>query len=202
MGYNNRCIGKDEHSMKSFVRELLMTLILALVIFFLLQATVQTYVVVGQSMEPNLHNDDLLIVNKIVYRLHAPERGDIVVLYPPDQPRDEPPYIKRIIGKPGDTVEFKGDAVYVNYQKLVEPYVNGIPEYKDHVWQVPENEYFVLGDNRNISSDSRGGWTVPREDIIGKAWVSVWPPDTWGVVADNYAAQQITLIYGWSPLYR
>jgi signal peptidase I len=189
--------------MKSFVRELLMTLILALVIFFVLQTTVQTYVVVGQSMEPNLHNDDLLVINKIVYRLHAPERGDVVVLYPPDQPRDEPPYIKRIIAQPGDTVEVKNSAVYVNGNKLIESYIKEPPSYTLALQQVPENEYFVLGDNRNISSDSRNGWTVPREDIIGKAWLSVWPPDTWGVVADNYAMQQMAaLMYGWLPLYQ
>jgi signal peptidase I len=189
--------------MKSFMRELLLTLILALAIFFLLQVTVQTYIVVGQSMEPNLHNDDLLVINKIVYRLHDPERGDVVVLYPPDQPRDEPPYIKRIIALPGDTIEVKNGAVYVNDNKLIESYIKEPPTYTLALQHVPENEYFVLGDNRNISHDSRSGWTVPRQDIIGKAWLSVWPPDTWGVVVDDYLPQQlVNLMYGQPPLHR
>ena len=93
--------------MKSFLREVLLTLALALVIFFALQTTVQAYDVIGSSMEPNLHYRDRLIVNKVVYHLHEPERGDIVILRPPNRPKDAIPLVKRIIALPGETIEVK-----------------------------------------------------------------------------------------------
>ena len=177
--------------MKSFFRELILTLILALAIFFLLQTTVQTYVVFGSSMEPNLHTGDRLIINKIVYHLHDPERGDVIILHPPNRPRDKSPFIKRIIALPGDTVEIKDGAVYVNDRRLTEPYIMEPLDYVLRPYNVPENEYFVLGDNRNISDDSHSGWTVSRQDIVGKAWLAIWPLDKWGVVADYSLSEQL-----------
>ena len=173
--------------MKSFFRELLLTLILAFVIFFLLQTTIQTFVVIGSSMEPNLHEEERLVISKVVYHLHEPERGDIIVFHPPNGQKTE--YIKRVIALPGEMVEIKSGAVYINGSKLNEPYIKEVPRYSFHEREIPEGEYFVLGDNRNNSNDSHNDWTVPHQSITGKAWLSIWPPNKWGVIA-NYSLQE------------
>ena len=175
--------------MKSFFREFLLTLILALVIFFLLQTTVQTFVVVGSSMEPNLYEEERLVVNKVVYRLHEPERGDVIVFLPPNGHRPE--YIKRVIGLPSETIEIKSGAVYINGSKLNESYIKEMPKYNLSQRKIPEDKYFVLGDNRNNSNDSHNDWTVPRQNIVGKAWLAIWPPNTWGVVPNFSLPEQL-----------
>ena len=163
--------------MRTFFREIIITLFLAVIIFFVLQATVQSFVVIGSSMEPNLQEGERLIVNKFVYNMHRPERGDIIVFNPPNNQKTD--YVKRIIGLPGETVEVKDGAVYINGQRLSEPYVKNTPKYTVSPQKIPNNEYFVLGDNRNNSNDSHNGWTVDEESIIGKTWISIWPPTEW-----------------------
>ena len=166
--------------MKTFFREFLITAVLAIVIFFLLQASLQTFVIYMSSMEPNLHEGQRLLVNKAVYKLGDPQRGDVVIF---DAPGDRSgDYIKRAIALPGDTVEVKDGKVYINGSKADEPYVKDPPEYTLEPQKIPPNMYFVLGDNRNNSDDSHNGWLVPRENIVGKAWLSIWPVDEWGVV--------------------
>ncbi len=174
--------------MKAFLRDILTTLIIAAVIFFGLQATVQSFVVVYSCMEPNFQEGQWLLVNKVVYKFHAPQRGDVVIFHSPNSEQDD--YIKRIIGLPGESVEIKEGTVYIHKEDgivlpLDEPYVTrpANQPFKGDI--IPEGEYFVLGDNRNNSGDSRYGWTVPRQNIIGKAWLSIWPPDKWGLAA-NY----------------
>ena len=170
--------------MKALLREIALTLIMAIVIFLLLQATVQSFVIVEHCMEPEFHEGERLLVNKVVYHFTEPKRGDVIILHPPLAP--EAVYIKRVIALPGDMVEIKEGAVYVNGTKLDEgAYVKEPPSYTFPLMKVPEDEYFVLGDSRNIANDSHNGWTVPRENIIGKAWFSFWPPGEWGLV-DNY----------------
>ena len=110
---------------------------------------------------------------------------------PPNDQRDS--YIKRIIGLPGELVEVRDGAVYIhqkdgNIERLYEPYVQNIAARDYQGDTIPRDEYFVLGDNRNNTNDSRNGWTVPRQNIIGKAWLSIWPPDEWGLAA-NYSLQ-------------
>lgn len=166
--------------MRTFFREMLVTLIMAVVIFFVIQATLQTFVVVGTSMRPSLQDGQRLLVNKAVYIFHEPERGDVVVFLPPGNGKED--YIKRIIALPGDTVEVKMEAVYVNGSKLKEPYIYNLPRYTFEQQEIPEGQYFVLGDNRNNSNDSHSGWVVPRENMVGKAWLSIWPPTKWGLV--------------------
>ena len=173
--------------MKTFLRETLITLILAVVIFFTLQITVQSFVVVGSSMEPGLHQRQRLLINKVAYTFHEPERGDVIVFEPANNRRAD--YIKRIIALPGDTVEVKMGTVYVNGSQLYEPYIKDPPKYTIHQEKIPLNNYFVLGDNRNNSNDSHNGWTVPHQNIIGKAWLSIWPPGEWGLAA-NYPLQE------------
>ena len=168
--------------MKKIFIEILIILALAVAIFFGLRTTVQAYDVIGSSMEPNLHYGDRLMVNKIVYNIHDPERGDVIILQPPHLSEDATPYVKRVIALPGDTVEVKEGAVYINGIMLDEPYLKESPAYTFSEIIVSEGEYFVLGDNRNNSVDSHLGWTVPEDNIIGKAWFSYWPSEAWGFV--------------------
>ena len=176
--------------MKTFFREILITLTLAVVVFFIIQTTVQTFVVMGASMEPSLHDGQRLLVNKAVYYLNLsePERGDVIVFKLTNRQTD---YIKRIIALPGDTVEVKTGVVYVNGSPLKESYIKNPPSYTMADLEIPEKSYFVLGDNRNNSNDSHHGWLLPRENVIGKAWLSTWPPDDWGIVPDYPLEEQI-----------
>lgn len=168
--------------MKTFFREILITAILALIIFMGAKATVQTFIVVMTSMEPSFHDGQRLLVNKAVYLFGDPERGDVVIFQAPNGREGD--YIKRVIGLPGDTIEIRDEAVYINDAKLDEPYIMDAPTYTLTEREIPDNHYFVLGDNRNNSDDSHHGWVVPRGNIIGKAWISTWPPDRWGLVPD------------------
>lgn len=172
--------------MKSFLRETLITIVIAVAVFFVLQTTIQSSVVVGSSMEPTFQDGQRLLVNKAVYHFTELARGDVIILHPPaDFGKD---YIKRVIGLPGDTIEVKSGAVYINGHQLKEPYIKSQPMYGMSVLKVPADNYFVLGDNRNYSNDSHNGWTVPRQNVIGKAWVSIWPPSDWNL-GSNYPLQ-------------
>jgi signal peptidase I len=175
--------------MKAILREIGITLILAIVIFLILQATVQSFVIVEHCMEPEFYEGERLLVNKVVYYFTEPERGDVIILHPPLAINAI--YIKRIIAIPGDSVEVKDGAVYVNGSELDEPYVRNPPSYTFNMIVVPEDEYFVLGDNRNIANDSHKGWTLPRENIVGKAWLTFWPPSEFGFVVHYPLEEQL-----------
>jgi signal peptidase I len=162
------------------LREVVITVVIALAVFFSLRLTVQSYTVVMSSMEPNFLQGECIMVNKVSYHSSGPQRGDVIVFNPPFE--SEFPYIKRAIGLPGDTVEIKDEKVFINGTALDEAYIMAPPDYTIPATQVPENEYFVLGDNRNNSNDSHNGWLVPRDNIIGKAWFIYWPPSKLGVV--------------------
>jgi signal peptidase I len=165
--------------MKIF-REVAITVLIAVAVFALLRLTVQSYTVVMSSMEPNFQEGECIMVNKVCYRSSGPERGQVIVFDPPfDSPH---PFIKRIIGLPGEVVEVRDEKVFVNGIPLEEEYVMALPSYTMPATEVPENEYFVLGDNRNNSNDSHSGWMVPGANIIGKAWFVYWPPSKLRVV--------------------
>jgi signal peptidase I len=173
--------------MKTQLRDVLITLAMAALIFFGLQFTLQSSIINESSMEPSFQEGQRVLVNKVVYRLHDPERGDVIILkVPPNLSPDGTPFIKRIIGLPGESVEIRKGMVYIHKEdgsmlRLVEPYVVNQDRSSLNKEKIPENEYFVLGDNRRTSDDSRGSWTVPSEDIIGKVWISIWPPGEWGL---------------------
>jgi signal peptidase I len=159
--------------------DILETLLLSVVLFFLINAVSARIRIDGSSMEPNLHHGEFVIVSKINYRFGEPERGDVVVF---DFPRNiTQEYIKRVIGLPGDHILIEEGNVYVNEIILSEPYLIMEPQYEGE-WDVPENTLFVLGDNRNNSSDSHTWGTVPMNNVIGEALVVYWPPSSWGLI--------------------
>jgi len=163
------------------LREVGITVLIAVIVFVCLRFTVQSYTVVMSSMEPNFQDGECIMVNKLSYRSSGPQRGDVIIFDPPFD--SEYPFIKRVIGLPGETVEINDGKVAINGTPLEEnEYIAAQPDYTMSAQEVPENEYFVLGDNRNYSNDSHNGWTVLRDNIIGKAWFTYWPPSKLGLV--------------------
>ncbi len=159
---------------KSMIRELLETVISAGIIAFIIITFIgQVTVVRGASMEPTLHDRERLIANKISYRFESPERNEIIIFKPPIGIKRN--YIKRIIGIPGDKIEIVNGKIYVNAQVLKEPYVKYRSNENMPPTIVPADSFFVLGDNRPNSSDSRYWGFVPRKNVVGKAWVVFWP---------------------------
>ncbi|HIK45260.1 MAG TPA: signal peptidase I [Leptolyngbyaceae cyanobacterium M65_K2018_010] len=136
------------------------------------------------SMEPTLEINDRLVVEKISYHFNPPDRGDIVVFWPPEsltppgQRRDA--FIKRVIGLPGEEVEIRDGKVHINGEAIEEDYIKAPPSYQWGPEQVPDSAYLVLGDNRNSSYDSHEWGFLPEQNIIGKALVRFWPPSRLG----------------------
>lgn len=164
------------------LREVLETVLPALLIALLINVFVgQATRVEGQSMEPNLHTNQRLVVEKVSYRFHGPQRFDVVVLRLPSQ--GDELLIKRVIGLPGETVEIQDGKVYINGEMLNEPFVQGDTRPgRDGEVMVPPLHIYVLGDNRNHSNDSRSFGPVPIENVVGRAWLSYWPPEQVGLV--------------------
>lgn len=159
--------------------DILETLLLSVVLFFLINAVSARIKIDGSSMEPNLHNGEFVIVSKLNYRFGEPERGDVVVFDYPKNITQE--YIKRVVGLPGETISVEDGKVYVDGQLLQEPYIAQPPRYEGS-WEVPAGSLFVLGDNRNNSSDSHDWGVVPEDNLIGEALLVYWPPPSWGLV--------------------
>ncbi|MGB9672773.1 MAG: signal peptidase I [Anaerolineales bacterium] len=165
--------------------DIIETILLSLVLYFGINAVSARIRVESISMQPTLKAGYYVIVNRLAYKIGKPNRGDIIIFrYPPDPQRE--PYIKRVIGLPGDTVQIQAGKVYVNGEQLIEPYIAAAPDYEG-TWKVPEGNLFVLGDNRNRSSDSHSWGMVPLDNVIGKALVVYWPPDAWKVLETNVA---------------
>ncbi len=172
----------QSHATVRVLREFLITALIALAIFLPLKATVQGYEVQYSCMLPNIRDGDWIIVDKAIYRIGQPQRGEVVVFQPPDSLNSEYPFVKRVIGLPGETVEVRDGSVFINGSVLEEPYIREAPRYSMLPMQVPDNEYFVLGDNRNSANDSHNGWTVPDDNLIGKARLTYWPASRLGVI--------------------
>src|SRR6266540_450271 len=184
---------------RRLVLELIQTVVLAFLLFMAVRALAQNFRVEGSSMEPGLHNGQYLLVNKAIYYkinfdtlgkylpfvnggdnpehfiIHGPKRGDVIVFKFPQQPSRD--FIKRVIGLPGDTVQINDGIVKVNGVTLEEPYIRGHNSFDYASTTVPAHSYFVLGDNRNNSSDSRNWGFVPEGNIISKAQVPYWHLD-------------------------
>lgn len=164
-------MGGLRHFMGEALQVMAPALVLALIVhLFLAQATI----VYGQSMEPNLHPNQRLIVDKLSYRLHGPQRNDIVVVDLPDM---EEMLVKRIIALPGETVEVRRGVVYVNGAAISEPYPHDLTPYDMAPRTLGALAYFVMGDNRGNSNDSRSFGPVTRDEIVGRVWLRYWPLD-------------------------
>ncbi len=166
------------------LREFLITLLIAVIIFIGLQISIKSFEVFNVSMQPTYYEGDLIIVNKLAYHFDNPKRGEVIVLYAPGSEarptldlfftQHTTQFIKRVIGLPGDKVEIMNQQVFINGTALVEPYIKEPPKYFYPEQTIPAGMYFVLGDNRNNSNDSHTGWLVPGGDIIGKVWFRYW----------------------------
>jgi signal peptidase I len=162
-------------------RDNIQVIAIALIIAFFLRIFVAEprYIPSG-SMIPSLLINDRIIVEKVSYLFNQPQRGEIVVFYPPKSPEIEDssqPFIKRIIGLPGDRISIHDGKVFANDRPLEEPYIAAAPKYNMSELTVPPNSYWVMGDNRNQSNDSHVWGFLPKQNIIGRACLRFWPFD-------------------------
>jgi signal peptidase I len=201
-------------SIISLLREMLETVIFALLVFLVVQALSRNYKVQSISMQPNLYEGQYVVVNRLVYAdgpvidslrrsigktslgnkllnsvLHPPQRGEVVVFVPVTNTK--PDLIKRVIGIEGDKVELRQGRIYVNDRPIDEPYIRPAPSQSWGPAIVGKDQLFVMGDNRGNSSDSRVFGMVPMSHIIGKAWLRYWPPRDWGFVRHYDLAKQL-----------
>lgn len=191
----------------SFWRELPVLVIMALALALFIKAfLVQAFFIPSESMVPTLEPGDRVLVNKVIYRLRDPGRGDVIVFEDPNpQPHDDrgpipeffewvsrgmglsqaedEDFIKRIIGLPGETIQGRNGKILIDGRELTEPYLNGVTTGNFAPVKIPEEEYFVMGDNRPNSNDSRYSLgTIPEDKIVGEAFVVIWPPSRWGLL--------------------
>lgn len=163
---------------QALLREVTTTLLITMILFLGLRYSAQAVPLDGPSMQPGLHSDERVLVNSLAYVFREPQRGDVIVFHPPDALTQR--YIKRVIGVPGDTIQLTLNDVYVNNIKLVESYLAPTPKgYTNNPepesFRLGPNQYFVMGDNRTNSQDSRFFGPISKREIIGKAEFVVWP---------------------------
>lgn len=193
--------------MRGTLREVLETILLTAIVFLAVHSLVQNFKVEGSSMEPTLHTGQYLLVNKAAYLtlntdfigfipgpnwlkgreaepFGSPKPGDVIVFRFPGDPQKD--FIKRVIAGPGDSVQIRSGQIWVNGRVIEEPYLRERPSYTVPLMTISADDYFVLGDNRNNSSDSHIWGVVPRDNILGKAWLIYWPVRSMGL-APNYA---------------
>ena len=164
----------------SLLREIVETIVLTLVIFMIINALTGRFRIEGPSMKPTLHEGQYLLINKVVYKLHPPRRGDIIVFHhPQDSTRD---LIKRVVGLPGEEIEACNKQVTIDGMPLKEPYLVHLGGRCSGRIELGADEVFVLGDNRPNSDDSRSWGGLQQSLIVGKAWIAYWPPGDWGGV--------------------
>jgi len=171
--------------LKTTFLQILLTVFAVLVVFAGVQFTMQSFRVEGRSMQPSYEDDQYIIVDKLTYRFSSPNRGDVIVFRNPGTSGQL--LVKRIVGMPGETVEIRNGEIYVDGALLDETPQFGRLPYDGYLEEVPADHYWVIGDNRQISSGSHTFGTVGRDAIIGKARVSYWPPGEWGL-SPSYAA--------------
>lgn len=170
---------QEKTDWKHYLLDLLETVGLALILFLVINTVSARVRVDGFSMMPTLQDGEFVLVNKLAYRAGLPMRGDIVVFR--STTVTDLDLIKRVIGLPGDKINIRGGTLTVNGQILNEPYINAAPAYSGE-WRVPADYLFVLGDNRNDSSDSHAWGFLPMQNVIGKAMLIYWPPPEWAMI--------------------
>jgi signal peptidase I len=174
----------ESHS--RLLREVIETILLTLLVFAVVKVTVQPYWIDGPSMEPGIHTGEYVLVNQLAYRFGSPARGDVIVFHPPNDPGEQ--YIKRVIGLPGDTITITLTEVQVDNAVLHEPYIYPLAPDEVSSGNVLNNvllkpgQYFVLGDHRDNSTDSRVFGPVPAQNIVGKAEFVLWPANNIHVI--------------------
>ncbi|MFA4837338.1 MAG: signal peptidase I [Dehalococcoidia bacterium] len=170
------------------IREVIITVLVAMILFLAIRAVAQNSIVDGSSMEPNMHNGQRIVVSKAAYWFSDPRRGDIVVFKRPHQKSSladrlmltSSGIIHRIVGLPGEEVEIKSGELYINGQKVNETYIQG-HSISAPLQRIPEDSYFIVGDNRFAAASD----IVPRKDIIGKVWLCYWPVSQWGLAPNH-----------------
>jgi signal peptidase I len=193
-------LSQASSSASSLLREVAEVVVLAIILYFGISFAVQAVHVEGLSMYATLDNNDYLIANKIDYRLHAPQRGDIIILRPPtDNSKD---FIKRVIALPGEKLLIRDGFVYINGHKLDEPYLpeawttfNNWPNDGTDGKVMGPNQYFVMGDNRNKSQDSRIFGPIGRDRIDGRAWFRIWPLANFGSIYSQLPTLEISTAF-------
>lgn len=187
-------------STSSLLREVFEVVVLAVILYFGISFAIQAVHVEGLSMYATLDDNDYLIANKIDYRLHAPQRGDIIILRPPtDNSKD---FIKRVIALPGEKLLIRDGIVYINGHKLDEPYLpeawttfNNWPTDGTDGKVMGPDQYFVMGDNRNRSQDSRVFGPIGRDRIDGRAWFRIWPLDHLGNIYSQVPTLESSTVF-------
>jgi signal peptidase I len=175
----------ERGSFRRFIKDILEIALISLFLFLSINTISARIRVESVSMQPTLFAGNFVVVNKLSYRFGEPSRGDIIVFrYPPDPELD--PYIKRVIGLPGEHVLVEDGKVYINGVRISEPYLK-MQTQQGGEWTVPQDGLFMMGDNRNNSSDSRVWGMVPLENVIGKAFMVYWPPEKWEALSMSYA---------------
>jgi signal peptidase I len=177
--------------MKINLREVVIAILIFVVVFAVVQISIGSYKVEMTSMDPTFKPRDCIMVDKLTYRFRAPHRGEVVILWPPrDRVSSKNPYIKRVIGLPGETVKIENGQVYIKTKNSTEfrllsedlPGVLVTPKCRNNgTWVIEKGQYFVLGDNRDESSDSSVWGTAPRKNLIGKTWLRYWPLSRFGL---------------------
>ncbi|MBL8119406.1 MAG: signal peptidase I [Anaerolineae bacterium] len=181
---------------KTRFHEILNLLVFMVAVYVLLEMAAPRSIVLSISMNPTLVENERLLISRVSYLFGQPQRGEIVVFEPPGHIRGEPPLIKRLIGLPGETVELREQAVYINGVMLEEAY---LPEScqamrcPDREWTLGIDEFFMMGDNRNHSRDSREFGPIPRRQVVGRAILRWWPPAVWGVLTYNSGEMGVSL---------
>lgn len=171
---------ESKKKFRLIIKEGFETLLFALILVLIIN-TISTRVrVEGHSMEPSFHHKSYIVVSKLTYKFNEISRGDVIVFEYPLAPDED--FIKRVIGLPGDQIEVRGGAVYLNGDILHEDYIKAAPIREQPIFVVPDNMVYVMGDNRNNSSDSRSWGPLPVENIIGKTVFVYWPFSDFGII--------------------
>ena len=177
----------SEGNWRQMLIDILETLVISVVLFVLINSVSARIRVESVSMKGTLNPGDFVLVNRLAYKWSDVNRGDVVVFDPPfDSPE---PYVKRVIGLPGEVVRIEDGHVYVDDVLVQEPYLK-VDFHSNGSWEIPADAIFVMGDNRNNSSDSRSWGTVPTENILGKALFVYWPVNQWGALATGAVAAE------------
>lgn len=159
----------------NFLKTIALIVILAFIIRIFL---IQPFIVEGQSMDPAFSDRDYLITEKVSYHFRNPTRGEVIIFHPPEDPNIN--YIKRVVGLPGDNIQIKDGGVFINGQRLIEPYLSSnegtlVPNQTQSTLTLNTDQFFVLGDNRNHSRDSRELGPIPRANIVSHVWFRLYP---------------------------